>query len=249
MVINWALAIVLFGLCLPGIFLAIPRLIKLLLARNSAEMQKRISGYAMIQTVIMAGLMSFAGTVLSQKTGLTAPIFAALLQGKPVLSLLQSLLLPVFLTTIIGLGVFLFLYYGIMASILDNHSLNALRKMRAAFRLDGCILYGGVVEEVIARWGLMNVIAYFGLLLVGKITPVILVISLLLSGLLLNLGHIPAYLAAGCAGSRRFIYMVLLLGLWQAIAFGWLFIHYGLLAAILAHNLFHLGWYWYDKTE
>lgn len=249
MVINWPLTVVLFLLSLPGIFLAIPRLIALLLVHNTKEMQRRISGFAITQTLIMAGLMSFAGTVLSQKTGLQAPILEALLAGTPVLSRVQDLLLPVCVATLLGLGVFLFLYYVVMASLLDETSLQTMRKMRAALRLDGCILYGGIVEEIIARWGLMNVIAYFGLLFLGKISPAILASSVIISGLLLSLGHLPAYLAAGCINSRRFIYMVVVLGCWQAIVFGWLFIHYGLLAAIVSHSLFHLGWYWFDKTE
>ncbi|WP_332247904.1 CPBP family glutamic-type intramembrane protease [Legionella tunisiensis] len=122
-----------------------------------------------------------------------------------------------------------------------------MRRIRAALHLDGCILYGGVVEEILGRWGLMNVIAFLRSFCGAK-SPVVMWSAIFLSGFVLAAGHMPAYLAAGCKAGRRFIYAMLLLNGWQAILFGWLFWQYGLLAAVVAHMIFHLGWYLYDKT-
>jgi hypothetical protein len=36
------------------------------------------------------------------------------------------------------------------------------------------------------------------------------------------------------------------LNLWASLIFGWLFWQYGLLAAMLAHMLFHLVWWPFD---
>lgn len=248
MQINWPLIIVLFFLSLPGTLIAIPRLIHLLLPDNSEVLKARISRIAIGQTLLMVFLMSFAGAVLSLRTGLNAPVLEALLVGQPVLKALQNFILPVLLFTLGGLLVFFVLYYGIVGSILDEASLQKIRMIRAALRLDGCILYGGVVEEVLARWGLMNVIAFFSILFSGRNTPLVIWGSIFLSGLFFAFGQLPAYLAAGCLPSRRFIYAMILLSLWQAILFGWLFWQYGLLAAIIAHMLFHLGWAVYDKV-
>ncbi|KTD46831.1 hypothetical protein Lrub_1753 [Legionella rubrilucens] len=248
MLINWPLIVILTGLSLPGIVIAIPRLIHLLLPQNTEELRKKISRFAMLQTLMMVILMSFAGTVLSLKTGLNEPILQGLLHNQPVMGLLQEMLLPVFLSVLVGLLVFFFLYYGVMVSILDDKTLTVLYTMRAALRLDGCILYGGVVEEIIGRFGLMNVIAYFGALFTGRISGGVIGFAMLSSGLLLSLGHLPAYIAAGCAGSRRFAYAMVLLNLWQTALFGWLFWQYGLLAAIAGHVLFHIGWYLYDPA-
>lgn len=248
MQINWPLITVLFFLSLPGTFIAIPRLIYLLLPDNSEELRTRISRLAVAQTLLMVFLMSFAGAVLSLRTGLNAPVLDALLLGQPVLGVLQNLILPVLLYTLGGLLVFFVLYYAVVGSILDEATLEIMKKIRAALRPDGCILYGGVVEEVLARWGLMNVIAFFSILFSGRNTPLIIWGSIFLSGLFFAFGQLPAYLAAGCQPRRRFIYAVLLLNLWQALLFGWLFWQYGLLAAIIAHMLFHLGWSLYDKV-
>lgn len=248
MQINWPLVIVLFCLALPGVLIAVPRLITLLLPDNSEHLKKRVSRLAVGQTLFMVFLMCFAGSVLSLRTGLNAPLLEALLQGKSVFENVQRMLLPVLLYTIGGLLVFFVFYYGVVGSILDEASLQVMRRIRAALRLDGCVLYGGVVEEIIGRWGLMNLVAFFAILFAGQKSPFIFWSAIFLSGMLLSLGQLPGYLAAGCQKSRRFIYSMLLLTMWQAILFGWLFWQYGLLAAIVAHMLFHLGWSLYDKT-
>ncbi len=246
MQINWPLIIVLFCLSLPGVVIAVPRLIYLLLPENSEQLKKRLSKLAVAQTLLMVFLMCFAGAVLSVRTGLNATLLDSLLQGKSIRGDIAGIL-PVFLYTVGGLVVFFILYYGVVGSILDEASLQIMRRIRAVLHLDGCILYGGVVEEILGRWGLMNVIAFFAIFFAGEKTPIVMWSTIVLSGLLLTAGHIPAYLAAGCQASRRFIYAMLLLHGWQAILFGWLFWQYGFIATVFAHMIFHLGWYLYDR--
>jgi Type II CAAX prenyl endopeptidase Rce1-like len=248
MQINWPLIIVLFCLSLPGVFITIPRIIQLLLPENSKELKQRITRIAIGQTLAMILLMSYAGTILSMRTGLNDPLLESLLQGQAGVETVQGMVLPVLACTIGGLIVFLVLYYGLVSSILDGHSLQIMRKIRAAIGLDGCILYGGVVEEILARWGLMNLIAFFAILFAGKKNPTIIWSTIIISGILYALGQLPIYLAAGCQPGRRLIYTIILLTVWQAIVFGWIFWQYGLLAAIIAHMLFHLGWGLYDQA-
>ncbi len=237
-----------FLFSLPGIFIAIPRLINLLLPDSSEELRARVSRIAIGQTLVMVLLMSLAGTVLAERTGLTAALLDAFLVGQPVLASLQKMILPVLLYTLGGLIVFLALYYVVVAKFLDETTLLAMRKMRAALRLDGCILYA-VAEEILARWGLMNVIAFFSILFFARKDSAIMWGAIFVSGAFYALGQLPAYLAAGCQLSRRFIYLALLLFLWQAAVFGWIFWQYGILAAIVSHMLFHLGWTLYDRLR
>ncbi|AHE66166.1 CPBP family intramembrane metalloprotease [Legionella oakridgensis] len=247
MTINWPLVIVLFVLAIPGVFIAIPRLINLLLSKNSAQIKKRLSGLAIGQTLLMVFVMSIAGSVLSVSTGLNASLLESLLRGESVVTAIQDGLLPVFLYTLGGLVIFFILYYGVVASFLDETTLKIMQTLRGSIGLDGCMLYGGVVEELLGRWGLMNLMAFFAILFSGQRGPLIFWSAILISGGMYTLGHIPAYLAAGCQPTHRFFYSLVLLQGWQAILFGLLFWHYGLLFAIIAHMLFHLGWWLYDK--
>ncbi len=195
----------------------------------------------------MTFVMSFAGSILSSRTGLGDPLLEGLLQGKASLNAFQVILLPTFLYAFLGLVIFCILYYGLVGSILDEKSFNIMSKLRSKIGLDGCVLYGGVVEEVIARWGLMNVTSFFALLFTSQINSEIIIISIFLSGFIFAVGQLPAYIAAGCTSSRRFLYSFVLLSLSQSILFGFLFWQYGLISAILAHMLFHLGWDRYEK--
>lgn len=249
MIIDWPLILFLFCLSLPGVLIAMKRLVYLLLPNNTEALKKRISRFAIIQTALMVLVMCFTGAVLSQKTGLNAPLLEALLQGKASLGLFILMLIPTLLYSLIGLIVFCSLYYGLISSILDEQSLLALRRLRTALKLDGCLLYGGVVEELIARWGLMNLIAFFSLLFAKQMSNSLMIWALVISGLLFAVGQIPAYIAAGCVASRRFLYSLVLLSLCQSLLFGFLFWQYGLLAAILGHMFFHLGWNYYDKID
>ncbi|MBL7480553.1 CPBP family glutamic-type intramembrane protease [Legionella bononiensis] len=247
MIINWPLIIVLFCLCIPGVSIAMSRLIYFLLPQNSDVLKKRFSRFAVLQTLLMVFVMSFAGSVLSEQTGLNAPLLEAILAGKGGLDSFQSILFPTFLYTLVGTVIFFVFYYGIVGSILDEHSFQIMAKLRAALGIDGCVLYGGVVEEIIVRWGLMNVVAYFGLMFAKQKNNTVIVTSIILSGLLFAVGQVPAYIAAGCIASRRFLYSLVLLSLWQSLLFGFLFWYYGLVSAILGHMLFHLAWGYYDK--
>ncbi len=66
--------------------------------------------------------------------------------------------------------------------------------------------------------------------------------AIVISGLLFGLGHLPGYLVGGCKGTPLFIGAMLSLNLWASLIFGWPFWRFGLLAAMMAHALFHLVW-------
>jgi hypothetical protein len=246
MTINWPLITVLFCLSIPGTLIAIKRLIYFLLPDNTEELKKRISRFAIAQTLITVLLMCVAGAIISHSTGLSAPILEAFLAGKAGIAALQPILLPTILYTMLGLLVFCFLYYGVANYIIDTKSLQVMAKLRLTLGIDGCVLYGGVVEEVIARWGLLNLAAFFMLLFTKQPSALVIWSSIFVSGVIFAVGQLPAYIAAGCTASQRFIYAFVILSLFQSVIFGYLFWQYGLICAILAHMLFHLGWALYD---
>jgi hypothetical protein len=247
MIIFWPIVTLIFILALPGVFLAIPRLINLLLPANSSQIRKRINRLAVGQTLLMVFIMSLAGTVLSRVTGLGDPLLAMLFKGQSALPLILDMLLPVFLYAVGGTLVFFFLYYSVAARLLDKAVLQVMKNVRAALKLDGCALYGGIAEEVIARWGLTNVLMFFAVMLSGQRSPYIFWTCLLLSSIFFTLSQIPAYLAAGIKGTRRFVLSLIGLNIWVAIVFGYIFWVYGILATFVAHVLFHIIWWVYDK--
>ncbi|MFI4918393.1 MAG: CPBP family intramembrane glutamate endopeptidase [Legionellales bacterium] len=247
MIINWSLMGVLFCVSVPGVCIAMPRLIGFLLASSTNEVQKRLSRLVVVHTLFMVLVLSVAGDVLSLRTGLHAPLLDSFLQGTVDFDSFLLLLWPVFICALTGLLVFLALYYGVVSRILDKHSLQVMTELRHALGLGGCVLYGGIVEEILARWGLMNLSGFFLMAFIKQNNLYVVSTSILLSGLIFAVGQVPAYLAAGCVASRRFIYSIVLLSLWQSFVFGFVFWQYGLVAAMLAHVLFHVGWSIYES--
>jgi hypothetical protein len=249
MTINWPLLIVLFCLSIPGTIIAIKRLIYFLLVDNSEDLKKRMSRLAILQTLFMIFILSLAGTALSPSTGLRDSILEGLLLGTRAVSELLPILWPTFVYAFVGLFIFLILYYGLIERIVDKKSLEIMAKMRIALGIDGCVLYGGVVEEIIGRWGLLNLTTFFILLFTKSHFNLVIWSAIIISGLMFAIGQLPAYLAAGCTSSRRFIYSLVALSLYQSTLFGYLFWQYGLIVAILAHMLFHVGWAAFESVK
>lgn len=241
MTINWLLIGVLFCICLPGVGVAIPRLIRFLLPNNTTAVQKRFSNLAVAQTLVLVLVLCVAGVVLSPRTGLHAYIIEAALQGQWNYHALITFLLPSLLFSLCGLLVFLLIYYWIMPHFVDAGTIKVMGEMRASIGLAGAILYGGVTEEVIARWGIMSLSVFF-IIIFMEPSPVVYGAAILISATLFAVGQIPAYQAAGCVVSRPFLYSLVLLSVTQSVVYGVLFWQYGLESAILGHVLFHLGW-------
>lgn len=246
MVINWMMIAFLVLLGLPGVLVAMPRIIYFLLPDNTQSLKNKFSGFAVIQSFIMVVVMSITGTILSQRTGLQDNLLDSLSKGTASLPELVAILLPALVAALVALTVFCFCYYVLVSRILDKQSIQSMRNLRAALGVWGCVLYGGIVEEIIARWGLMSLTVFFIALFV-KSSNLVVVMSIVISGIMFALGQIPAYVAIGCVSSRRLFYSIILLSLCQSVVFGLVFWWFGILCAMLAHMMFHLGWAFFDK--
>ena len=247
MSIDWSLVLILFVLSVPGVLIAMTRLVNFLLPKNSESLRKRASYVINAQLLFTVLVMIIAGAYFSESTGLSVFVPGRVVNGQTGLAALVPSLLPVFLYTLAGFVVFCCLYYGLARSFLDAASIDAMTKLRSALRLDGCMLFGGVVEEMIGRWGLMNLVLYGTYLFTKQIsTNFVMISAIIFSGLFFAVAQAPVYIAAGYTPQKRYIYVLILLSLCQSLLFGFLFWQYGLVTAILAHMIFHLFWAIYE---
>ena len=186
------------------------------------------------------------GTLLAPRVGQRAPAFEALAAGEPLWPAIRAQLLPALVVGVAGGLIFVGAYYLVFRPRLDAETVQCMEELRNGLGIWGRLLYGGIVEEVLMRWGLMTLLVWLGSLLAGGATPVVAWVAIVVSGLLFGLGHAPGYLAAGCKKSPAFFAAMISLNLWASLIFGWLFWQYGLLAAMVAHMLFHLVWWPFD---
>jgi hypothetical protein len=108
------------------------------------------------------------------------------------------------------------------------------------------LLYGGVAEEVMMRYGLMTLLAWLGALALGErfaerpefaLWP-----AIVLSALLFGAGHLPKA-AALAPLDAAVVLRVIGLNAVAGIAYGWLYWRHGLEHAMLAHMATHLGFW------
>jgi hypothetical protein len=199
-----------------------------------------------VQSLLLVAVAAAVGVLLAPRVGLGAPAFEALAAGEPLWPAIQAQLVPALLVGIGGALLFVAAYYLVFRPRLDGETVLRMEELRNGLGIWGRLLYGGIVEEVLVRWGLMSLLVWLGSLVVGSPTPAVVWTAIVVAGLLFGLGHAPGYLAAGCKKSPAFFAAMISLNLWASLIFGWLFWQYGLLAAMLAHMLFHLVWWPFD---
>ena len=251
---NWALFLCLVGVCIPGALVTIPQALstieKTILSRLPAD--KKIPSKPVLivlsvaQSLILVAIAAAVGTALAYRVDLQAPFFEALISGGPLLSALRPQIVPTLTGGVGGAIIFIAAYYLIFRPRLDAQTVKSMEKLRMGLGIWSRLLYGGIFEEVLTRWGLLSLFVWLGALLAGSPTAVVVWIAIVISGVLFGLGHFPSYLAAGCKKTPVFFGLMISLNLWGSLIFGWLFWQCGLVAAMLAHMLFHIVWLPFD---
>jgi hypothetical protein len=251
---NWTLALVLFAVSLPGIAITVPRSLKQMSTTVATRLPEGKTMPPMpvlillqtVQSAILVAGFAVLGVFFAPRVGLEAPFFTALAgQG----SLFQNLPnpVPVLLWSVAGSALFISLYYRVLRPWMDTETAARMDDMRNTLGLAARILYGGVVEEVLTRWGLMSFLLWVCGLFLPQLVAVW--VAIVVTGVVFGLGHLPSYVGAGCRKSTALITTMIVLNLLAGVIFGYLFWQHGLLAAIISHMLFHLFWYPFDKAH
>ena len=106
------------------------------------------------------------------------------------------------------------------------------------------LLYGGITEEVMLRWGVLSLLAWAGWRVAqrgrGALGAPTAWAAIIVSALLFGAGHLPA--AAAVAPLTGWVVArTLLLNALGGVVFGWLYWRRSLEAAMLAHAAAHVG--------
>lgn len=197
-------------------------------------------GAAIAASVFQSGLLItlavWIGHTLSPPLGLGAPVLAALLAGEDAGPALQELALPAVVTGLVLGGLLIFL--GGLAPA-------QLQALDGTFDIPliAKLLYGGVTEEVLMRWGLMTLLVWlpwrFQQKRAGPPRAGYFLAAILIAALLFGVGHLPAAAAMGAELSLSVVMYIVLGNALPGIVFGALFWRCGLEAAMLAHAFAH----------
>lgn len=190
---------------------------------------------SLINPLILLTLGVMIGCLLAPRLGLDAPLIRALLARQSPWQALKPQLLPALLA---GAAV---------AAMLLGYARLSADWMTGAPAFDmpllPKLLYGGITEELLTRWGLMSLFAWAAWRLTGAKRPAsraVLAVGTVLAALLFAAGHLPVLYMLLPDPSPQLIAGVLIGNAMPGLLFGWLFAVRGLEAAMLAHAFAHL---------
>lgn len=232
------LGLLLWAIGMPGIVgIAIFMLPQLLQESRGLPPLPVLVFASVAQSAVLLALAVWAGTRLAPQTGLAAPVLKAVAASEPVLPPLKKAFLPGVLAGVAG-GALLFLLVATAPAEF------AAAQARIDLPLMWRVLYGGITEEVLIRWGLMTLLAWLGwrFLQGGTGVPAArcMWIAIIVSALLFGVAHLPAIAAqAGSLATSLTAYVVLANAV-LGVLFGYLFWRFGLEAAIIAHASAHV---------
>ncbi|MDQ3523337.1 MAG: CPBP family intramembrane metalloprotease [Gemmatimonadota bacterium] len=205
-----------------------------------------IVALSLINPTLLLAIGTALGTWLAHRLGLVSHIVRRREAGAPLRPRLRAELALAF-----GLGIIVAIATTLLDLAFAPHLGAAWTK--AAAELDdegtwrglvGGMLYGGITEELMLRWGFLTLVAWIGWRLFqrrkGVPGPGIMWSAIILAAVLFGLGHLPAVAAITPLTSMLVVRTVLLNAL-AGVVFGWLFWRRSLESAMLAHASAHVG--------
>jgi hypothetical protein len=173
---------------------------------------------------------------LAPRVGLRAPVVSAWLAGARVGPVLRTQCRPGVWGGLAGVA-WLWALSGLAPPALlpsDSNAVPLLVKL----------LYGGITEELLVRWGLMTLLLWLAWRLGqrGRSRPgrAMVVGAIVVSAIIFALGHLPAAHAMAGALTLPIVAFVLVGNTVFGVMVGALYARFGLEAAVIAHLLAHL---------
>lgn len=235
---NWRTAWLVWLLAAPGpiaiAWLALPSLVDPSTLAVSIETLQFATA---AQGLILVAITSALGTLLSTKVGLRAPAISALASGGDTLVALRPQILPGVVGGVAGAAVIMGFYAYAPATL---SSIQGQSSIPLAARL----LYGGITEEILIRWGLMTLLVWAGWRVFQRAAGVpsawVVWPAIGLSALIFGISHVPSVaVSMGAMPAAIIAYITVGNALFGVVA-GYLFWRSGLEAAIMAHALAHV---------
>jgi hypothetical protein len=149
---------------------------------------------SLIQPAVLVAVASLVGVLLAPKVGLSAPFAEALASGDDKFARLLPQIIPGIAGGLIG-GVAIILTGLAARQFLPKEITQRIGEFGQFLPLPTRILYGGLTEELLLRWGLMTFLVWCGWRLFqnGRRSPnaAVFVFAILVSSLIFGVAHLP----------------------------------------------------------
>jgi membrane protease YdiL (CAAX protease family) len=249
---------VLFALGVPGLLALVPTVLAQLRSLpGSPDLPVAlVVALTLLQSAVLLLVAVTVGVALAPRLGFRSYVLAGVTNGTPILAGLR----PEFplaaglggLTTLVVVGLdvaFAPFVAADLAAVAPGQlpgSATTAGGLVASLPLR--LLYGGIVEELLLRFGLLTLLTWLGWRAVRLVrgsraaigpSTVVVWMAILVSAVLFGVGHLPALAVAVPLTPALVVRTVALNGV-AGVAFGWLYWRRSLEAAMVAHAAFHV---------
>ena len=228
------------------LFIDLSALLANLPATNGLEMPFHpllIKLLSVVQTGILLSIAIFIGTQLAPRVGLSAPAAEALATNDSFVSALKPQVLPGVIAGLIA-GVALLSTWLMVRPNLPSVFVTRAEKLNTAMPAVTRLLYGGIAEELLLRWGLMTLLVWaaWRIFQRGRGTPraIYFVSAIVISSVVFGIGHLPLVSALGVDYTVPIVAFVVIANSLFGLIAGYLYWRKGLEAAIIAHMATHV---------
>jgi CAAX prenyl protease-like protein len=195
------------------------------------------------QTGFLLTIAIFIGIQLAPRVGLSAPAAEALTSNNSFVSALKPQLLPGLIAGCIG-GIAILSMWVLFRPILPPLFVVRAEKLNSSLPVLTRLLYGGVTEELLLRWGVMTLLVWVAWRIFqrGHGTPRAgyFVSALVISSVVFGMGHLPLVSALAVDFTLPIVAFVVLANSLFGLIAGYLYWRKGLEAAIIAHMSTHI---------
>lgn len=198
---------------------------------------------SIIQSTILLSVAVFVGVALASRVGLLAPATEAAVRGGSFGAALKPQIVPGLVGGLLG-GIAIILSWVLWKPFLPPEFVTRAEQLNRFLPFLTRLLYGGITEELLLRWGVMTLLVWAAWRLLqkgqGKPRDSYFVGAILLSSVIFGLGHLPiASMLASKITVSSIFYVTVANSTFGLIA-GYLYWKKGLESAIIAHMLAHV---------
>ena len=199
---------------------------------------------SLIQPMVLVSVAVLIGIVLAPKVGLSAPVAeAAAGNGQHLGSVLRPQIIPGLIGGFVG-GVGIILIWFLLKPFLPPEFVARSAELNKLLPLPTRLLYGGITEELLLRWGFMTLLVWAGWRLFqrdrSKPHSVYFISAIIISGIVFGLGHLPlAFVIVHDLSAGLILYVISANFIFGAIA-GYLYWKKGLESAMIGHMMAHV---------
>jgi len=198
---------------------------------------------SIIQSTIILSIAVFVGIALAPKVGLSSPLAESAAGGGRLIPVLMPQVVPGLVGGLLG-SITILLFWLLWKPFLPPEFVRRAEELNKVLPFLTRLLYGGITEELLLRWGVMTLLVWVAWRLLqkeqGKPRAICFVSAIIISSLIFGLGHLPIASALAVDFNVPIVSYIIIANSVFGLIAGYLYWKKGLEAAIIAHMLAHV---------